>query len=87
LSRFFPEEQIPVLKREDFFERPRESLKRVLGFLNLPDWEPVTLDASGEDKNEGEYKLKMDSTVMRRSKEFCEPHNQRLYDYLGQDLG
>jgi Sulfotransferase domain len=85
-DRFFSREQMLVLKSENFFERPQQTLKRVLDFLELPDWEP---DASAlRDKlNKGNYEQTMDPTVRQRLEEYFEPHNRRLYEYLGVDFG
>jgi hypothetical protein len=90
-SQFFDDEQILVLKSEDFFERPVETLKVVLAFLDLPEWEPKAseLQASElqERRHEGGYEQEMDPSTRRRLEEFFEPHNRRLYDYLGVDFG
>jgi hypothetical protein len=81
-STFFSKEQLLVLKSEDLFERPQETLKVVLNFLDLPEWEP--------EAREGDKKYrypKMNPATRRRLEEYFEPHNRRLYDYLGVDLG
>ena len=85
-SKFFPKEQMLVLKSEDFFERPREILNIVFDFLDLPDWEPET-SMFGEIRNRGRYKEGMDPATRKRLEEYFEPHNKRLYDYLGVDFG
>jgi sulfotransferase family protein len=82
-SEFFAKEQMLVLKSEDFFERPQQTLKVVLEFLGLPEWEP---DAS-EIRKKGSYEHDMDPATRRRLEEYFEPHNKRLYDYLGVDFG
>ena len=79
----FREEQILVLKSEDFFERPKETLKVVLNFLGLPDWEPE----AWEIRKKGRYERGMDPATRRRLEEYFEPHNRRLYEFLGRDLG
>lgn len=85
-SRFFSNEQMLVLKSEDFFERPRETLERVLDFLELPDWEPGAAEL--RDKlNKGKYEQRMDPAIRRRLERYFEPHNQRLYEHLGVDFG
>jgi len=85
-SKFFSAEQMLVLKSEDFFERPREILKLVLDFLDLPDWEPGASEL--RDKvNKGRYEQRMDPAIRRRLEEYYEPHNQRLYESLGVDFG
>jgi hypothetical protein len=85
-SEFFPKEQMLVLKSEDFFDNPKEALNRTFDFLGLPEWEP---DASelGNRRNKGTYKEEMAPATRRRLEEYFEPHNRRLYDYLGKDLG
>jgi Sulfotransferase domain len=82
-SEFFPREQMLVLKSEDFFERPTETLSRVLDFLDLPGWQPE----EAEVRNRGTYTENMDPATRRRLEEYFEPHNRRLYEYLGADLG
>jgi len=85
-SKFYGDEQMLVLKSENFFEHPREVLKRVLGFLDLPDWEPEASEFL-DKRNKGGYEQKMDPAIRRRLTKFFEPHNRRLYDYLGVDFG
>jgi hypothetical protein len=82
-SRFFSDEQMLVLKSEDFFERPQDALKLVLGFLGLPDWKPE----AWETRKKGRYERGMDPATRGRLEEFFEPHNRRLYEYLGVDFG
>jgi hypothetical protein len=72
-----------VLKSEDLFERPQQTFKVVLDFLGLLEWEPETW----EIRKKGEYERGMDPSTGRRLEEYFEPHNQRLYDFLGTDLG
>jgi hypothetical protein len=85
-SRFFPKKQLLVLKSEDFFESPQQSLKVVLDFLDLPEWEPEDSKLLGNKRNEGRYE-EMDPATRRRLEEYFEPHNQRLYKFLGTDFG
>ena len=85
-SEFFPREQMLVLKSEDFFKNPNETLKTVFSFLDLPDWEPGALEL-GNKLNRGGYEQGMDPAVRRRLEAFFEPHNRRLYDHLGVDFG
>jgi hypothetical protein len=77
-----------VLKSEDLFERPQDTLKLVLNFLDLPDWDPEAWDKIPKKRNKNKlYEQKMDPATRRRLEEYFEPHNRRLYDYLGVDLG
>ncbi len=83
-SKFFSEEQLLVLKSEDLLERPEDTFKLVFDFLALPDWEPETWEVR---KKGGKYEQKMDPTTRKRLEEYFEPHNRRLYDFLGVDFG
>lgn len=81
-GRFFPDEQTLILKSEDFFADPRSVWERVLEFLDLPHWEPK----AHQKHNFASYG-KMDAVTRDRMIEYFEPHNQRLYEYLGVDYG
>ena len=84
-SKFFSEEQMLVLKSEDFFERPVDTLKVALNFLELPEWEPEASELQ-KKRNARKYE-EMNPATRRRLEEYFEPHNQRLYEYLGVDFG
>jgi hypothetical protein len=83
---FFSKEQMLILKSEDFFERPVETLKVVLTFLDLPDWQPEASELQLR-RHTGTYKLKMDPSTRRRLEAYFEPYNQRLYECLDVDFG
>jgi Sulfotransferase domain len=83
-SKFFSNEQMLVLKSEDFFERELDTLKVVLDFLDLPDWEP---EEAPKIHNKGHYKQKMDPAIRQWLEDYFKPHNRRLYEYLGVDFG
>ena len=82
-SEFYSQEQMLVLKSEDFFERTPQTLKLVLDFLDLSDWRPE----AWEVRNKGYYEQEMAPATRRRLEEYFEPHNRRLYEYLGMDFG
>ncbi len=87
-SGFFGDEQLLVLKSEDLYERRPDTLKRVLKFLELPEWEPEDWEKVPTKRNEGKsYDRGMDPVTRRRLEGFFEPHNLRLYEHLGIDLG
>ncbi len=83
---FFSKEQILILKSEDFFECPVETLKVVLTFLDLPDWQPEASELQ-QRRHAGAYRQKMDPSTRRRLEAYFEPHNQRLYECLDVDFG
>lgn len=85
-SSFFSEEQMLVLKSENFSRRPQDTLKLVLEFLDLPEWEPKVNELN-KKRHEGGYEQEMHPATRRRLEEYFEPHNSRLYALLGVDFG
>jgi hypothetical protein len=83
---FFGKEQMLILKSEDFFGLPVETLKVVLNFLDLPDWQPDASELQ-QRRHEGVYRQKMEPSTRQRLEAYFEPYNQRLYEYLGVDFG
>jgi hypothetical protein len=83
---FFGKEQMLILKSEDFFARPVETLKVVLTFLDLPDWQPEASELQ-QRRHSGTYKQKMDPSTRQRLEAYFEPYNQRLYECLDVDFG
>jgi hypothetical protein len=81
-AEFIDREQLLILKSEELFERPRETLDLTLAFLGLPYWEP-------EVWKSGKYTVyeEMDPATRRKLEEYFESHNRRLYDFLGVDFG
>jgi hypothetical protein len=80
--KHFDREQLLILKSEDFFARPSDTLELVLPFLDLSE-----RDFALEGKrNEGGYSDPMDPDTRRWLQDFYEPHNRRLYEYLGRDF-
>ncbi len=82
-AEHFEKEQMLVLKGEDFYERVPETMRLVLDFLGLPEWEPEGRTIW----KKGEYDQEMHPSTRLRLEDYFEPHNRRLYEYLGVDLG
>ena len=81
--KYFDPKQLLILKSEDFFERPSATLKQVMRFLSLPEHDIEI----GGGRNKGDYSEPMDPETRRWLQEYYEPHNERLYEYLGTDFG
>ena len=81
-----PTSQMLMLKSEDFFERPVDTLQVVLDFLDLPEWKPKVWELRYK-RNKGKYKEKIDPATRQRLEDYFEPRNRRLYEYLGVDFG
>jgi hypothetical protein len=81
-ERYFPRDQMLVIKSEDLFDRTQDTYQQILDFLGLRYWtlrNPVSVNtaAYSRDKPQGYDELRA----------FFAPYNQRLYEYLGRDLG
>jgi len=83
--KHFAPDQLLVLKSEDLFADPVATLGVVHEFLELPkfDTEITTLT---KKRNRRTYRP-MEPATRQRLEAFFEPHNQRLYEYLGVDFG
>jgi Sulfotransferase domain len=81
----FNPDQLLVLKSEALFADPDGSVERVHEFLDLPKSDTnITLPT--EERNSRSYSP-MAPSIRERLEQFFEPHNQRLYEYLGVDFG
>ncbi len=83
---FFDGEQMLIIKSEDFYARTTDVLKQAQEFLGLPYRKIKLPPRTTSRKTEVRYKP-MDPATRQRLEAFFEPHNRRLYDYLGRDLG
>lgn len=83
--KFFGKEQILVLKSEDMYKDTTGTLKKVLNFLYMPDI-GIEVPPISQNQNEGRY-APMKSATRELLRKYFEPHNQRLYEYLGKDFG
>ena len=84
--KFFDEDQMLVIQSEDFFRNQADTLKQVQRFLRLPYREIEIPSRKTSRQATYEYEP-MDLALRRRLEAFFEPHNRRLYHYLGRDFG
>ncbi len=82
-ERFFSRDQLLVVKSEDLFEKTQETYDEVLQFLGLGPWKLRSLEA----RFPGTYPKDGRPPGYEELRQFYAPHNQRLYEYLGRDLG
>lgn len=84
--KFFPAEQILIIKSEDFYAYPAAVLKQILAFLNL-----TVLDSKEPKKEYKQYNgtkpPQMNADTRKRLIEYFEPHNARLYEFVGMNFG
>jgi hypothetical protein len=81
-SGFFPKKQMLILKSEDLFNDTKNTLEGMLDFLEIPHWAPEAYSIPNKREYTGVSPL-----IRQRLEEYYKPHNQRLYEYLGVDLG
>lgn len=82
-AEYFPRGQMLILKSEDFFVNAQASYNEVLTFLDL---DPHAL-RSVKVINKGDY-AKQDHRELRQElQDIYRPYNERLYEFLGRDLG
>ena len=76
---FFPREQLLVLKSEDFYAGAATTVKQVLEFLDLPEYQLPDY----QNANPGSYQPVSDSMRDWLS-DYFRPYNQQLEEYLGR---
>lgn len=75
----FDREQLLVLQSERLGAQPEEVFDEVRRFLGLSEWSPPVF----ERLNANTY-ADVDPAVRRRLVDYFAPHNERLFDYLGE---
>ena len=78
----FPAGQILVLRSEDMFREPQPVVDRALDFLGLDPWR--LLDPEGRNRAPDEADAIPCEAELRA---YFAPHNRRLYEALGRDMG
>jgi hypothetical protein len=76
------EDQLLILKSEDFYRNTPSVMEKVVKFLELSPWAWSTMS-----KHEAKSYAGIDPRMKAQLAEFFAPHNRRLYDYLGVDFG
>ena len=78
---FFPPEQLLVLKSEDFYAGVAATVKQVLEFLDLPEYQL----SEYPNANPGSYQP-IDPSVRDWLRDYFRPYNQQLEEYLARKL-
>ncbi len=76
--KFFPKEQMLILKSEDLYTNPAATFNTTLEFLNLPSYQLEKYDKY----NAGEYGS-VNEEIYQQLTAYFQPHNQRLAGLLG----
>jgi hypothetical protein len=86
LSRYlacFPRESLLVISSEQVFADPKTAYARVCRHLGVSEREPPVIPPSNTG---GKYE-KIDPAVAAELRAYYAPHNQRLYELIGEDFG
>jgi hypothetical protein len=86
LQRWFkhiPRERFLIIKSESLYDRTEQTVGEVLAFLALT---PAPAGKAYSRFHAGRYEGMLPET-RRRLREYFVPHNQRLYELLGQNYG
>lgn len=78
---FFPREQLLILKSEDFYAGAATTVKQVLEFLGLPEYQL----SEYQNANPGSYQP-VNQSVRDWLRDYFRPYNQQLEEYLGRKL-
>jgi len=78
----FPREQLLILSFDDLRADPDSVCRQVTDFLGLPEFRMEVFPRTASRPRE-----KMAPETRARLREYFRPHNQRLYELLGRDLG
>ncbi|MEG4250642.1 tetratricopeptide repeat protein [Microcoleus sp. Pol10D4] len=78
---FFPQEQLLILKSEDFYAGAATTVKQVLEFLDLPEYQL----SEYQNANPGSYQP-INESVRDRLSDYFRPYNQELEEYLGRQF-
>lgn len=81
--KFFPKEQVLILCSENFRAETQYYLDQVFNFLNVSTYQ-ITVS---KKYHVGNYTDKISPEMRNKLKDYFHPHNQALYEYLGQDFG
>jgi hypothetical protein len=85
--RHFDRDRTLVLRSEDLYETPHAVFAEAQRFLGLPAWRSKSVERAREKRRRrGPRYPPMAIETRRRLVRHFEPHNQRLYEYLGRDL-
>jgi len=79
---FFPREQFLILKSEDLFSQPSETVQKVFEFLQLSKYNSINY----KQHNPTPFKAKMDTNLKNYLKEYFKPFNDELNKFFNRDF-
>lgn len=82
-AQHYPRESMLILKSEDFFHNANALTRQVWEFLGL-QVQPLADDTA---QNTGTYNKTLAPETEARLRDYFQPHNEALYEYIGRDMG
>jgi len=82
--QYFTRDQVLILASEELFRRTEACLRTVFEFIGV---DPAYKVANLQPKNVANNRTAVPSKVYDDLDEFFKPHNEKLYQLLGQDFG
>jgi hypothetical protein len=86
-ERYYPRSRLLVVKSEDLWERSADTYREILEFLELPAWVPERFPNFDRLWGKTKREVTIPGEVRGWLAERFAPHNRRLYDWLGRNLG
>ena len=81
-QRLFAQEQMLILRSEDFFADPGAVFNKVCAFLNLASWE-----LKDNKKHRAGHYPEIAATTREQLADYFRPHNKRLCEFSSRDFG
>lgn len=80
-NEYYPLKDMHIVKSEDFFTNPQETINKTYEFLNLRNFEIKPINP-----NKSKFKEERKQKDIKYLKEYYEPLNQQLYKYIKRDI-
>jgi hypothetical protein len=80
--RFFNRDDLLILSAEQFYSDTETEFKKTCDFLGLSDWRPNEFENMFVGISSG-----MNDATRKALNEYFKPHNDALFDFLGEDFG
>ncbi|MFX1500829.1 MAG: sulfotransferase domain-containing protein [Promethearchaeota archaeon] len=80
--RYFPKQQILIIKSEDLFKTPQVVMNKVYDFLNIPRFKHQKFK-----KIFSRTYQKMNEETKQELVKYFKPYNEKLYEYLNENFG
>jgi len=84
--KYYPMDQMLILRAEDFFADPNGEIRKILRFLELKIDENSLPGVNPEKHAESETKTEVRIQTRKLLEDFYRPHNRLLADFLGRDF-